>query len=62
MREMALRDNVVCKLSGGLCQLIETEAERRQEKRPSELVGRILGDFGEFGPGNESRRELFAIE
>ncbi|NVI08699.1 amidohydrolase family protein [Paraburkholderia youngii] len=32
MRQMALRDNVVCKLSGGLCQLIETEAERRQEE------------------------------
>jgi hypothetical protein len=48
--------------SAGLCQLVETEAKRRQEKRPSERVGRILGDFGEFTPGNESRRELFAIE
>jgi hypothetical protein len=33
-----------------------------RKKRPSERVGRILGDFGEFAPGNESRRELFAIE
>jgi hypothetical protein len=45
-----------------LCQLVETEAEKRQEKRPSERVGRILGDFGDFAPGNESRREVFAIE
>ena len=49
-------------VSDRLCQLVETEAERRQEKRPSERVGRILGDFGEFAPGNESHRELFAIE
>ena len=33
-----------------------------RKRRPSERVGRILGDFGEFAPGNESRRELFAIE
>jgi hypothetical protein len=33
-----------------------------RKKRPSERVGRILSDFGEFAPGNESRRELFAIE
>jgi len=30
--------------------------------RPSEHAGRIFGNFGEFAPGNESRRELFAIE
>jgi hypothetical protein len=33
-----------------------------RKKSSSERVGRILGDFGEFAPGNESRRELFAIE
>lgn len=33
-----------------------------RKMRPSERAGRILGDFGEFTPGNESRRELFAIE
>jgi hypothetical protein len=33
-----------------------------RKKRPSGHVGRILGDFGEFAPGNESHRELCAIE
>jgi hypothetical protein len=33
-----------------------------RKKRPSERVGRIVGDFGEFAPSNESHRELCAIE
>src|ERR1700682_653109 len=51
----------------GLCQrgsvnLSRLRRKDGRKKRPSERVGRILGDFGEFAPGNESRRELFAIE
>jgi hypothetical protein len=45
-----------------LCQLVEAEEERWQERAPSEGVGRILSDFGDVAPRNESRRELFAIE
>ncbi|MFM0047313.1 transposase [Paraburkholderia sediminicola] len=46
----------------GLCQLVEAEEKRRRERASSEDVGRILGDFGDVAPRNESRRELFAIE
>jgi hypothetical protein len=33
-----------------------------RDAHPSESIGRILGEFGEFAPGNESCRELSAIE
>jgi hypothetical protein len=49
-------------LDAWFCQLVEAEEERRQERASSEGVGRILGDFGDVAPRNESRRELFAIE
>ena len=46
----------------GLCQLVATEAEGRRDGHPSESAGRISGDFGELAPGDESCRELFAVE
>jgi hypothetical protein len=45
-------------LPPGLCQLVEAEEERLQERASLEGVGRILGDFGDVASPNESRREL----
>lgn len=47
--------------SSRLCQLKETNAERREPVPPSENAGRILGDAGEFTPCDESCRELFGV-
>ena len=33
-----------------------------RKEHPSESVGRISGDFGDFARRHESHRELFAIE
>jgi hypothetical protein len=48
-----------------LCGSVNLSRLRRKDGRkehPSENVGRMSGDFGDFAPRNESRRELFAIE
>jgi hypothetical protein len=46
----------------GFVNLSQAMRNDGREAHPSESVGRILGKFGEFAPGNESCRKLFAIE
>jgi hypothetical protein len=46
----------------GFVNLSRLRRKDGRKEHPSESVGRISGDFGDFAPRNESRRELFAIE
>ena len=46
----------------GFVNLSEVRRSDERDTHPSESVGRILGEFGEFAPVNESCRKLFAIE
>jgi acetyl-CoA acetyltransferase len=46
----------------GFVNLSRLRRKDGRKEHHSESVGRISGDFGDFAPRNESRRELFAIE
>ncbi|MDB5784903.1 MAG: hypothetical protein JWQ50_4818 [Caballeronia mineralivorans] len=46
----------------GFVNLSRLRRRDGRKEHPSESVGRIWGDFCDFAPRNESRRELFAIE
>ncbi|MDB5789501.1 MAG: hypothetical protein JWQ50_9416 [Caballeronia mineralivorans] len=52
----------IARTGSGFVNLSRLRRKDGRKKRPSERVGRISGDFGDFAPRNESRRELFAIE